>query len=749
MIRPPAARPAARRARAGRAAPHLLLAGALLAGAAAALPAAAANPSAGEGISIRIGLGGDLERFALPCCDGVTSLSVGGETVEIRAPFTVEPAAGAVTAPEHRLQVAALRDERQAASLSRDLAARTGWPGDVRFDAASGLYQVRLGRFPARTEAEAARERLKVLGVPSAWVVQEGGALRAPALRVRTAERSFRVLGRWVAVVPGDGVDRETGGGALRVPAGSVPPDPETGLSAAGRYRGRLLLFLNDRGTLNLVNELPLEQYLRGVVPKELGPALYPRLEALKAQAVAARTYALRHRGEFAAEGYDLCALPRCQVYGGVGVEHPLSDRAVAETEGQVLLLGDEPVEALYSATCGGHTENAELVFPWMEAPHLRGVPCLEAGTRRLAGSLAAGTPFPEGLARTLVPPPPGTPPVARGALEVRLWTLVREAGLPLPDDRLASLSRREVLRFVRSVFDLILAPELLADPAAPIAPIAPTGDAAPRGAALPAPEPAVLRRAEERPERPLRPEEAEWLILSLAETAGLLERQEVGFLELEDGRLRASAAGGGRVELEVADAARSVATFRRSTAGTFAAPLDLAPGDRLEVYRWQGDLRALVHLVGPEVGGVPRRARLDRWTRFRSDRRLGELVAERFPGLGFTGLEVLERGVSGRVGAIRILGTGGRSVRVEGLAVRWTLDLPDTRFELQRVEEGGRTGWVFEGGGWGHGVGMCQTGAYGMAGRGLGYRDILGHYYTGVRLGRVVLRPPAQAPRP
>jgi stage II sporulation protein D len=106
---------------------------------------------------------------------------------------------------------------------------------------------------------------------------------------------------------------------------------------------------------------------------------------------------------------------------------------------------------------------------------------------------------------------------------------------------------------------------------------------------------------------------------------------------------------------------------------------------------------------------------------------------------VGFTGLEVLSRGVSGRVGALRILGAGGRTVEVEGLAVRWTLDLPDTRFTMKRLRPpSGAAGYLFTGSGWGHGVGMCQVGAFGMAGRGHGYREILQHYYTGVTLARV-----------
>jgi stage II sporulation protein D len=95
-------------------------------------------------------------------------------------------------------------------------------------------------------------------------------------------------------------------------------------------------------------------------------------------------------------------------------------------------------------------------------------------------------------------------------------------------------------------------------------------------------------------------------------------------------------------------------------------------------------------------------------------------------------------------VGKLRLLGGGGRVQVVEGLAVRWLLDVPETWFSAREVQSAqGTPGWQFTGKGWGHGVGLCQIGAFGMAGRGLSYTEILTHYYTGAVLVRLASQPP------
>ncbi len=122
------------------------------------------------------------------------------------------------------------------------------------------------------------------------------------------------------------------------------------------------------------VEVMELEEYLRGVVPAEV-PALWPA-EALKAQAVAARTYALyaiEHGGRH--PNADLCTTTHCQVYDPAKI-HPATDAAIAETAGVVAHYLGETINALFCASCGGHTLNNEDVFSGGAVPYLRGVPC-------------------------------------------------------------------------------------------------------------------------------------------------------------------------------------------------------------------------------------------------------------------------------------------------------------------------------------------------------------------------------------
>jgi stage II sporulation protein D len=165
-------------------------------------------------------------------------------------------------------------------------------------------------------------------------------------------------------------------GSAQAVSSGPVVLTSSDGLVTIGTlpYRGIAEVGRNSSGTLAGINELPIEQYLYGVVPRELPPVPYGEIEAQKAQAVAARTYALSGLGKRAADGYDLLPTTSDQVYGGYSAEHPVSNAAVDATAGVVATYQGKLIQALFSSTSGGYTANSEDVFNSDPVPYLRGV---------------------------------------------------------------------------------------------------------------------------------------------------------------------------------------------------------------------------------------------------------------------------------------------------------------------------------------------------------------------------------------
>jgi stage II sporulation protein D len=145
-------------------------------------------------------------------------------------------------------------------------------------------------------------------------------------------------------------------------------------------YRGTAEARVNSLASLAGINQLPLEQYLYGVVPRELGPIAFPEMEAQKAQAIVARTYAISGLGKRGSDGYDLRATTDDQVYGGYGSEYAMSNAAVDATRGTVVTYGGALISTLYFSTSGGHTADNEEAFSSSALPYLRGVPDAERG---------------------------------------------------------------------------------------------------------------------------------------------------------------------------------------------------------------------------------------------------------------------------------------------------------------------------------------------------------------------------------
>jgi len=123
-----------------------------------------------------------------------------------------------------------------------------------------------------------------------------------------------------------------------------------------------------------VVDRLPLETYVAGVVSAEMGHRAASDFAALEAQAVVSRTYAVRHRQSAGAEPYDLVAARDDQVFDGTATADPLADRATRATAGQILTYHGQPIDAFFFSTCGGRTEDGTAVFAGADRPYLRSV---------------------------------------------------------------------------------------------------------------------------------------------------------------------------------------------------------------------------------------------------------------------------------------------------------------------------------------------------------------------------------------
>lgn len=306
-------------------------------------------------------------------------------------------------------------------------------------------------------------------------------------------------------------------------------------------YRGAVLLTADRFGKIAVINQVDLEDLLKGLVPSEIFAKAHP--EALKAQAVTARGEVLAKIGlKHLADPYLLCTEQHCAVYRGVSGEAASTNAAVEATRGEASFdASDRLVDSVYSAVCGGHTENNDIVWGGVANPSLRGRPDIMPGK-----------------------PTPASP--------------------------------KELTKFLATD----------------------------------------------------------------------------------------------------AQHACKVSSFAQ-----------------LSKYRWEKRLSAKD--VDEKLAAF----------------NLGKVMA----------MNVTERGVSGRARLLQISGEEGATTLRGELTIRRTFGmLNSAMFELKAEKDakGRPTAWIFTGGGWGHGVGMCQTGAIGRAEAGQSYRQILEHYFNGAQVARI-----------
>ena len=520
-------------------------------------------------------------------------------------------------------------------------------------------------------------------------------------------------------------------------------------------------------GNLTIVNVLGLEDYVRGVVANELSPGGYPALEALKAQAIAARTYALRNRGQFLSQGFDLLPTTRSQVYRGLKSEHPLASRAVDETRGIIATYQGEPINALYTSTCGGRTENSENIFNQPVA-YLRGRECAVEGQNSLGPfTIQSMRELPDldeeknvPLARVAALLSLQNFALSRGKLsdswvgdessasEVRSWlaTVARLANQIAPavtDDvnrpgPFATALNNAV--FGESRADMLLntadieyflairdASEIPTNNRADVASLVRDGYLS------------VYPDATLRPREPLSRGRALQAIARVLEARGLLQLQKATARPATQGGLVLRSTRGKDQQIRVSP---NAFLFRQIGDGLFPVrSLVLVGGEPVMFHvGGTGEVDYLEVKPAPNGAAAERFSPFTNWTTELSLGQVQARLAKASKGIGpITDLRVAARGSSRRAIDLEIVGAGGLG-HVRGGRIRSALGLREQLFVIERKydSDGHVSGFVFTGRGWGHGVGMCQVGAYGLARQGWTYDKILKAYYTGIELTRL-----------
>jgi stage II sporulation protein D len=701
-------------------------------------PAQATEQAAGQasGASavpvIRVGILTDAPRAVVSAPRGLIIREADGRERRVpRATFVALQTSAARS--RFRVQIASVTDEASARTIA-ERARRAGVEPAVRYNPDTRTHQLRVGDFAIRAQAEGLAARLATVGLAGGWVVEE--ALDPVPGRVRLLETT-------------DDLTRAT---ILAADAADV-------LAVDGRtYRGSLEIRAGDLG-LTVINAIDVESYLRGVVPNELSPTSFPALEGLKAQAVAARTYVLRNRGGFAARGYDICATPACQMYGGHSTEHPLSDQAVEQTRGIVAYHRGSLINALYTSTCGGHTENGANIFEGEPTPYLIGVTC--AAEREAWGEIKTIA-RPQSLGDEAGLNRDVALLVALGVVEPRVYSAAAVRGMATEDElrawsgKLAGVLGRQpchpgpagvVTRragFFRHLVGALCWTErakLLApgdeDYLLRIEDRAELLDEAERQAAAVLLQEGILTLFPDntlRPDAPVTRVHALTTLARAALEAGPSSLVSAEFKEAAPGKLVVTE-GGAEREYGVDPAAR---LFRALNGNRLAASeLSLAAGDQIRFVAEQGRvvyLEADQSLLG---AAADRSSKVYKWEVRMTPAELASAVS-RYGDVGPAVHDVSPRrfGVSGRVTELAVQGSAG-DLLLRGLRVRWGLGLRENLFVVDRERDASGTvkQFIFTGKGWGHGVGLCQVGSFGMAQAGSTYDRILRHYYTGITL--------------
>jgi len=665
----------------------------------------------------------------------------------------VEREGGLKQSSVFRVQVASFSRDELASDLKRKLSKLLDEPVIVYDNKANGLKQVRVGECLTRSDAQDLQKKLSASGYSDAFIVSDSApkAGGRTSLSLRGPDNLFLLS--------------ETG-------FLFQPSSPENFLRCNGKpYRGLFDIFPNKGGRLTVVNQLAMEEYLLGVLPAEINPKSYPEPAALAAIAIAARTYAMKNTGRFRADGFDLSDDTRSQVYEGVSLENKDTDEAVQQTAGLAVYYDGKLIDAMYMSTCGGRTEDSSNVFDTPPVPYLKSVFCaIESapgkGERVLEGRHTIeqvivaddGTVANRNieLARVIGIIPPGSRisaeslagPVERSEAEEWIERAVKIAKVRQSEkpSRVKDITTRAgfhhyaaeaffgagEIKSKTSLRDMDYYLGNLRD-----------GSAVPEATRisvtylmknrmwLPFSDNTV------RPDEPMRRGDALSLLIRWVESAHPAI--------LRKGTYVAHTGTGNRVRIksgsktEEFELSPNPSLFRLDSGRTTPVAHLRAIGNEKVYFHvtQKGTIDFLEMELSPTGAASDRYSPAAMWDVTFTRTALAEKLRSIAGNIGeFRDLTPARIGTSGRAVQMQVSGTRG-AVTLNGYRVRNALGLKDTLFTIKREynPDGSIASFTFHGHGSGHGVGLCQVGAFGMARAGHSYEEILKTYYQGVEI--------------
>jgi stage II sporulation protein D len=656
----------------------------------------------------------------------------------------------------YRVQVASFTRPDLAAKLKDRLSELYDQPVVIRESTASGLSQVRIGEFPSREEAQQFLKTIAQSGYADAFLVQDTVVADGDGktvLALRGPEKLFL---------------SGTAGFLLR------PSARTSFLKVNGKaYRGVFEISLNKNSRITLVNQLGTEEYLLSVVPAEISPSSYPEFTALEAMSITARTYALHNIGKYRADGFDLTDDTRTQVYAGVAGEKDLTSNAVHQTAGLAIYYQDKLIDAMYMSTCGGRTEDFANVFDSAPVPYLTSVFCaIESGPEKGETVLQGRHDL-----EPIVLADDGS--VANRNLEFARALGIAGSGQEMTAEYLDKpAEREELVRWVGNASKVAQRMQTAA-----------TADLRTRSGFLVYGAETFFGAAEIR--RTVSPRDVEYYLGNLKDGASVPDSARVAIAYLVQSKMwRPYADNTVRpnepilrrdalhlllrwVESARPEILRKGSFVPGNSLKTEAGPgsINVKWGNRTQEFRFSpnpylyrvdtgrtipvtdlkviGNEKISFHLSSQgtidflEIELSPTGASSDRYSPVATweTKMSRSTIAEKLRGMAgnigdFRDLKPYRLGNSGR--AVQIQVTGSRSsVVLNGYKVRNALSLRDTLFSIEREynPDGSVSTFSFHGRGWGHGVGLCQVGAFGMARAGRGYEEIIKTYYQGVQI--------------